>query len=165
MRASLERIYRRHRQGLYTLSLSITRCPSRAEDAVQEAFARLWKSGARPHGDPVAYVFAAVRNAAVEQVRRRRPDAAGPEPPASIYDGKSIDPAVAAANAERVEAVRDAVVQLPQAQREVLVMRIYGGLKFAQVAEATGRPLATVTTQYRRALQRLRRILDGDHEG
>ena len=165
MRASLERIYRRHRQGLYTLSLSITRCPSRAEDAVQEAFTRLWKSAVRPHGDPVAYVFAAVRNAAVEQMRRRRADAGQQEPPVSIYDGASADPAVAAAEAERIEAVRDAVAQLPRAQREVLVMRIYGGLKFAQVAEAVGRPLPTVTTQYRRALERLRGKMDPNHEG
>ena len=64
MKETLERIYWDHRQGLYTLALAITRRPERAEDAVQDAFARLWTASRRPTGDPVPYVFAAVRNAA-----------------------------------------------------------------------------------------------------
>ena len=164
MRASLERIYRRHRQGLYTLSLSITRCPSRAEDAVQEAFARLWQSGARPSGDPVAYVFAAVRNAAVDQLRHRGPEEFGPDPPVSIFDGRAADPASAAADAERAEAARRAMEALPVDQREVVVMKIYGGLTFEQIAEALGRPVSTAASRYRRALQRLREGMTEDHE-
>ena len=64
MRRSLERIYRKHRQGMYSLALSITRRPQAAEDAVQEAFVKLWRLGPAPRGDPVAYTYAAVRNAA-----------------------------------------------------------------------------------------------------
>ena len=68
----LERIYRDHRQGLFTLALSITRCPDLAEDAVQDAFTRLWRSEIEPQGDSTAYVFASVRNAALELARGRR---------------------------------------------------------------------------------------------
>src|SRR4051795_7972904 len=71
----LEDIYARHRQGLFTLALSITRCAARAEDAVHDAFVRLCRrrsvsapvngTGTASQPDPVAYVFASVRNAAV----------------------------------------------------------------------------------------------------
>ena len=164
MRASLETVYRRHRQGLFTLALSITRRPSQAEDAIQEAFARLWKTRARPQGDIVAYVFAAVRNAAIEQCRGRRPELRGQVPPVSIYDGRAVDPAAAAMDAEQMDAARRALDSLPDDQREVVVMRIYGGLKFAQIAEALGRPMPTITTRYRRALAKLQTQMRRDYE-
>ncbi len=146
------------------MALSITRRPSRAEDAIQEAFARLWKSEARPRGDAIAYVFAAVRNAAIEGMRRAGPEPMANDYPASIYDGRAVDPAAAAMKAERVETVRHAVEDLPEDQREVVVMRIYAGLKFAQIADVIGRPTPTAVTRYRRALERLRREIGQDHE-
>ena len=164
MRANLERVYRRHRQGLYTLSLSITRCPDQAEDAIQEALARLWKSPIRPRGDPVAYVFAAVRNTAIELRRRRRPEPIGPESLESIYDGRADDPATAATNAEQFETLRAAVECLGDEQREVVVMKIYGQLTFARIAEILDEPTQTVASRYRRALERLRVSLDHEHE-
>lgn len=164
MQALLERLYRRHRQGLYTLALSITRCPAQAEDVIQEAFARLWKSPAAPTGDAAAYVFAAVRNVAIEQCRSRRPDRLGQDLPASIYDGREVNPASAAMDAERVDALRRAVDGLPAEQREVVVMRVYGGLKFGRIAEALGQPVPTVISRYHRTLARLRAQMNSDHE-
>jgi len=158
----LERVYRDHRQGLYTLALSVTRCPGRAEDAVQEAFARLWSRGAAPSGDPVAYVFASVRNAAIDQVRRHPPD--HPRETVSIYNGLPTDPALNAVTEEQHRAVREAIEALPDAQRESIVMKIYGGLTFRQMAEALGEPLPTVAARYRRALEVLSRQIPGAQE-
>ena len=163
MRASLEKIYRRHRQGLYTLALSITRRPSEAEDTVQEAFARLWKSGACPQGDVVAYVFAAVRNVAVEHARHQGARLTGQDLLVSIYDGRAIDPASAAMAGELNRTARQAMDSLPDDQREVVVMRIHGGLKFVQIAEAIGCPFGTVVSRYRRALERLRVQIGAEH--
>ncbi len=154
MHEALERIYQDHRQGLYTLALAITRRPEGAEDAVHEAFARLCSRPARPDGDLVPYVYAAVRNAAIDQVRRarRRPM----ERPASIYDGPP-DPSEQVLAEETYRALRRAVEALDPADREVVVMRIYGGLGFRQIAEVLGRPLQTVASRYRRALARIAR--------
>jgi len=165
MRRRLERIYLEHRQGLFTMALAITRCPAAAEDAVQEGFARLWAAETAPRGDSVAYVFASVRNAAVDQSRRRRPTAGVEQPEAaSIYDGQEADPATAAMNGELVRRVARAVDSLPDDQRDVVVMRIYGGLTYAQIAEALGRPLPTVAGRYRLALERLRSQMGGGDE-
>ena len=153
MRQAIERIYWERRQGLYTLALAITRCPGRAEDAIQEAFARLWKTAARPGGDLVPYVFAAVRNAALDQFRRQEA-AAGVEP-ASIYNGLPADPASEIITAEEHRLVREAVESLPEDQREAVVMRIYGNLTFEEMAKALGEPLQTVASRYRRAIEKL----------
>jgi RNA polymerase sigma-70 factor (ECF subfamily) len=152
---------------LYTLALSVTGRPERAEDAVQEAFARVCRSPGALAGasDPVAYVFAAVRNAAVDQVRR--PGVTGETlvnrehlPAVSIFNGHVDGPEAAALGAERERSVAAAVEGLPDEQKEVVVLRVYGGLTFAQIAGVIEAPLATVATRYRRALQRLKRRLE-----
>ena len=119
---TIEAIYRRHRQGLYTLALSIAGRPEAAEDAVHDAVERLCRGGP-PSGDPVAYVFAAVRNAAVDT--RRRPRAVAgtvsifdlPDP---ADDGRAVDES--AGDGERDRRVADAVQQLPAEQREAVVL-------------------------------------------
>lgn len=163
MKETLERIYWDHRQGLYTLALAITRRPERAEDAVQDAFARLWTSRVRLTGDPVPYVFAAVRNAAVDEMRRKNGAAARLEA-VSIYNGLPADPSAQAVSAEEHQLVREAVEALPQGQREAVVMKIYAGLTFEQIARALGEPLQTVASRYRRALDRLGRRLKRNGE-
>jgi RNA polymerase sigma-70 factor (ECF subfamily) len=168
----LEDIYARHRQGLFTLALSITRCAARAEDAVHDAFVRLCRrrfisvpptgTEAGPGADPVAYVFASVRNAAVDLVRRAPPDRARP---ASIFAGARASHAAAAAadagalDAERRGWIARAIDALPPEQREAVILRVYAGLSFAQIAEAVDAPLQTVASRYRRGLERLRHQL------
>jgi RNA polymerase sigma-70 factor, ECF subfamily len=169
VREALEQVYGRHRQGLYTLALAITRCPAQAEDAVHDAFVRLWAARNGHAADPVAYIYAAVRNAAIDQVRgaKRRP--AGAETSAmdaaasatSIFNGLPADPAVEAVTAEEHRQVREAVDALPADDREAIVLRVYGGLSFEQMAGVLGEPLPTVASRYRRALEKLSRRLQG----
>ena len=160
MRALLESLYREHRQGFYSLALSIVRDPQAAEDAVHEAFARLCRRVVPPEGDAVAYIFAAVRNAAIDLTRRDSRPAATHE---SIFDertSKDGSPDGAAMVNERDRLLRQAVDELPDAQRQAVVMRLYAGLTFEQMAQAIGEPLSTVSTRYRRALDRLREVLE-----
>jgi RNA polymerase sigma factor (sigma-70 family) len=155
--ADLHDIYLRHRQGLFTLALSVAGSVDGAEDAVQEAFSRLCRSGVRGAGDPVAYVFACVRNAATDAVRRRRREPRR-KPPVSIF-AAGPSPDGAAAEDERRQVVSEAVERLPPELREAVILRVYAGLTFAQVADVVGAPLPTVATRYRRALERLREVL------
>jgi len=166
---TLERVYWDHRQGLYTLALSITRNTAEAEDAVQEACARLCATRARPNGKTVPYVFAAVRNAAVDLVRRRARAAVfvrGELPveswePVSIFNGLPESPEATAIDAEQHQLIREALDELPDDQREAVVMRVYGGLTFEEIAETLGEPLPTVASRYRRALERMGRAVKG----
>jgi RNA polymerase sigma-70 factor, ECF subfamily len=163
MKARLITAYLRHRQGLYTVALSITRHPSLAEDAVQEAFARVWASQAVSPRDPAAYLFAAVRNAAIDELRRRKPISIEADALVSIYDGVAADPAQDAANAEERKAVCAIVDSLPDDEREVIVMKAYSELTFAQIGEALGQPTSTVADHYHRALEKIRVRLEHKH--
>lgn len=120
---------------------------------MQEAFVRLWKSRIQPRGDLVTYTFACVRNAALEAVRRHRTPM---EFSASIFDTRQPEPAVAAIESERRDRVRAAVETLESAQQEVVVLHLYAGLTFQQIADVLGEPLQTVASRYRRALVRIK---------
>lgn len=158
-RMDLARLYDEHRQGLFSLALSVVRDRAAAEDAVHDAFARmLGREGSEDSpGDPVAYAFRAVRNAAID--RQRRASAMGRalhDAPASLFDAPPRDPLI---DEEVSQLVQDAIDNLPDAARQTLVMRVYGGLTFDQIARALDEPLGTVTTRYRRTLDKLRESL------
>jgi RNA polymerase sigma-70 factor (ECF subfamily) len=160
----LEALYKEHRQALFTLALAITRNEYRAEDAVHEAFVRMFRRDGGTMNDPAAYVFSSVRNAAIDQVRRdgRRKDKQG-----SIFDVGESDgieprddrgatgPAETVLDRERQRAVAEALERLSEPQREVIVMKVYGRLTFEQIGEALGERLSTVASRYRRGLGRL----------
>lgn len=147
---SLADLYQRHRQNLFTLALAITHSRPSAEDAVHDAFARLcrrqWTAS-----DPAAYVFAAVRNAARDLTTRRKTS----DLPLDLF---ASDPTThdAAESAELAELVRQALTDLDPAQREVLVMKLWGDLTFDQISALTGLPLQTLASRYRRALQKIK---------
>lgn len=133
-----------------------------AEDAMQAGFLKFWRTRDRAK-DEVAYLYACVRGAAMDlgrSERRRTVREAGVTPP----DCSPFEPSVE--RAERNAAIEAALADLPADQREVVVMRLWGGLTFAQIGEALGVPLPTAASRYRYALQRLQADLstEVDHD-
>lgn len=158
---NLQAIYARYRQALFTLALARTGHRERAEDAVHDAFARLCRSGWRQADDPVAYVFTAVRNAALDHARRLRPADRSPEElPDSIFDHRVVGPVDHAMKGERQRLIASAVDALGAEQRETVVLRVYGDLTFAQIAQVLRTPIQTVCSRYHRALVRLKQQLE-----
>ncbi len=162
----LETIYREHRQGLFSLALSVTGEPGLAEDAVHDAFVKLCRRSGPSPDDGVAYAHAAVRHAAIDRRRKRGPRSGDP---ASLFNGRSAspaaeatDPADHAADAETQRRLRDAIDALPGPARDVIVMRVFGQLTFEQIARALGEPLGTVTCRYQRTVARLRQQMEQD---
>jgi len=146
----------RHGPAMLLLARQIVPARADAEDVVQEAFIRFW--GARDRAtDPVAYLFACVRSAALDWRRmgtrrgRREEAAARPESPG---DASLFEPAVE--RDERRAAIEMAVAALPEAQREVLVMKVWAKLSFPQIGLALGIPADTAASRYRYALAKLR---------
>ena len=133
-------------------------CRSRAdgEDAVQDGFVRFWKSRGRAK-DETAYLFACVRTAALDLSRtgerRKRHEAA-----ANVFENAPPPPPPPPRDDLR-EAVEVALERLPGEQREVLVMKIWGGLTFAQIGEVLAIPANTAASRYRYALERLEATL------
>jgi RNA polymerase sigma factor (sigma-70 family) len=127
-----------------------------AEDVVQEAFVRFWRSRLRVT-EPAAYLYACVKRCALEWQRGRsrrlkREQAFARQESQSLFASKLEDD-------ERRVLIEDALVKLPQSQREVLVMRTWGGLSFPQIAEALAIPVETAASRHRYALARLHEAL------
>lgn len=164
MRKELENAYCLHRQSLFTLALTITGCRQLAEDAVHSAFERLCRLQTPPDGDLTSYVFVSVRNAAYDVQRhrvrtrhlRQSMFESGVCP---VQDNPTQTDDLL--TAERDEILRHAVEELCDRDREILVLKIFGGLTFDAIGEVVQQSAKTVATRYRRALQKLEEKLRG----
>jgi RNA polymerase sigma-70 factor (ECF subfamily) len=153
-------VYAVHRDQLFVAAISITGRRELAEDAIHEAFVNLCTR--RPDAaNRKAYAFQAVRNSARMIVRARR-RAGGPDGSAVLDDeiAVDVDPApMYADDSETVEWIRTALRQLPDVEREVVVLHVLAELTFQETAEVVGRPLGTVTSSYRRAIEKIRQTV------
>jgi RNA polymerase sigma-70 factor (sigma-E family) len=155
---TLEDLYRQHRTRLVRLAILLVDEAPTAEDVVQEAFTGLHRhwSGLRDEAAALGYLRTAVVNGS-RSVLRRRKTARGYVPPhqANARSAESL-----AMLTTEHQSVVVALGQLPPRQREVLVLRYYGGMSEAEIAAATGVSRGTVKSSASRALDALQRILE-----
>jgi RNA polymerase sigma-70 factor (ECF subfamily) len=151
----------RHGPALVLFAAGWTDCRADAEDAVQEAFVRFWRARQRA-AEPLPYLYACVKRAALERLRgegrrkRRELAAAMPESGGPWF----ADPVE---GEERRAAIEAALAGLPENQREVLVLKVWGDLTFSEIAPAIDVSPNTVASRYRYALARLREQLAEEH--
>ncbi|MBI2930405.1 MAG: sigma-70 family RNA polymerase sigma factor [Planctomycetes bacterium] len=147
-------LYDRYRRPLYAYALSLVRDPELAEDLLQEVCVRLMTMDAgRVQESVQALAYTAVRNLAID--RARRASVRRQTPPVSVDRAEDLH--------ERSE-VLDLLDRLPEEQREVVMLKVYGGLTLAEAAEVTQVPLATATSRYRYALEKLAQMLESSGE-
>ena len=158
-----------HLDAAYNLARWLLRSRADAEDAVQESYLRALRffDGFRG-GDSRAWLLKIVRNTCYSWVRKKRPAGAEEEFDEALHSGGASGGAsggtggdaeaklVAGAESERV---RRALGALPEAFREVLVLREIEGLSYKEIADVTGAPLGTVMSSLSRARQKLREQL------
>ena len=137
---------------------------SDAEDAVQEAFVRFWRKHETPLEEHAGLLFAAVRSVALDHIRRetrrrKREELAGSEAVPWATRPADTTPLFEAVFADTSLAVEAALGQLPIEQREVLVLKIWGELTFAQIGAALGLSPNTASSRYRYSSNALRKIL------
>jgi RNA polymerase sigma-70 factor, ECF subfamily len=158
---AFEELYHRYSRPVFGLALRRLGDRMRAEDAVQETFAAIWRSARtyRPErGAGAPWLYAVARNAIVDRSRNRS------EPPGEPPDLASSEPGPD----ERAEAsytswrVHRALEELPMNERDVIELAYYGGLSQSEVAHFLGIPLGTVKTRTRAGLGRLADLLEGD---
>ena len=147
----MRHLYDRHGPALVAYARSFVTDAAAAEDVVHQVFLRLLSSEIVTPDVPVAYVYRAVRNAALNARRNGRRDAPL-DPQRSVFNHRG-------GNMEAAITLEKALEELPEEQREVVVMRIWSGLTLEETAAATGAPLNTIASRYRYALDKLRERL------
>jgi RNA polymerase sigma-70 factor (ECF subfamily) len=156
---AFELLYRRYARSVFGLALRRLGDRMRAEDAVQDTFAAVWRSARtyRPELGPGApWLYAVARNAIVDRARNRS------EPPGELPDTASAE----LGPEERTEAayvswrVHRALEELPRSERDVIELAYWGGLSQSEVADFLNIPLGTVKTRTRSGLGRLADLLE-----
>jgi RNA polymerase sigma-70 factor (ECF subfamily) len=160
-REAFEQLYHRYVRSIYGLALRRLRERSRAEDAVQETFAAVWRSARsyKPERGPAApWLYAVARNAIVDRFRTQL-DTSGEVP--ELVSGDP-GPAEAAESSFVSWRVHRALETLPPREREVVELAYWSGMSQSEVAEYLHIPLGTVKTRTRSALARLADVLEGE---
>lgn len=158
-----ERLYERHAAGLLLYARQWFRDTTDAEDVVQDGFVRCWRAwrdGRLGEDRETAALYAHVRYAALDRLRsgQRRKHREERAAERLYGDGTSWFEC-SLGREELASAVEQVLAALPDEQREVVVMRIWGGLKHREIAESLNIPLNTAAARYRYGLAALRRNL------
>ena len=150
-----------NRTKLLNYARQQTRNEHDAEDVLQDSIARMWKLRERcPDGVPaMSFAYQTIRCRAIDvgrQLDRRsvREDISWQM--METEKGEWFEDDIVEKR-ERANLLISALRSLPKKLREVIELKIWGGLTFAQIASKVGAPLNTVTSRYRYALARLRR--------
>lgn len=165
---AFEVVYDRHGGAAYSLAYRILGDPRAAEDATQEAFLSIWRTGARYdplRGSVRNWIFGVVRNRAIDALRR----GSAKRTPKLVMDaGELIEgqPAAERTEAEAIRRetaheVRSRLDELPGEQSQVIELAYFGGFTHSQIAELLGEPIGTVKGRMRLGLDKMRQQLAG----
>ena len=170
--AARDELARRHRQPAYFLALQLLGHPDDALDVAQDAMLRFFSTLHRfDAGRPVRpWLFQIVRNRVLDLYRRRKvrkhdsiDQAADDEerPDLDLVD-TSVDLERDVAHTQLQRRLWQALGKLTHAQREILVLRDYQDLSYAEIADTLKIPIGTVMSRLHGARKRLRGVLEDD---
>ncbi|ETX29229.1 sigma-70 family RNA polymerase sigma factor [Roseivivax isoporae] len=162
-RKAFSALYDRTSAKLYGICLRVLGDRAEAEEALQEAFIRVWNRADlyRVNGfSPMTWLITLTRNIAID--RRRRSRAAKPAEALDVADtmpDTAPGPEAQAALASETERLHGCMRELPPDRAEMVRRAYLEGHTYAELSEATGVKLNTVRTWLRRALIQLRDCL------
>jgi RNA polymerase sigma-70 factor (ECF subfamily) len=147
--AEIEVLYRLHGAALLLFAAAISGDRCRAQDALHQVFLKAIENGSLSQATNIkAYLFSCVRNAVLDDAKlqeRNMPldvNSAWFRPPDRDYAAE--------------QNLRRALGDLPQDQREVIVLHVWGELTFSEIGELLGVSSNTAASRYRYALAKLR---------
>jgi RNA polymerase sigma-70 factor (ECF subfamily) len=148
--ADVRRLYEEHGPALLAYASALLRDPSAAEDVLHQVFVKLLGGRVSIDGSPAPYLFRAVRNGALNHIRGQSREV-------------ELDDAVLwlespGTSRDTVLALQSALRMLPQEQREIVVLHIWGELTFEDAAAIVGISPNTAASRYRYGLGKLREI-------
>ena len=152
-----EALYRSSAADVYAYVASLLRDRAGAEDVTALAFERAFRRRALfdvRRGSARSWLFAIARNAALDELRRRRRTGALLT---DIAD-ESAEPADEPQLAERRLLVRNGLAELDPAERELILLKFFGRLSNAELGRVLGCSETNAGTRLHRAVQRLREV-------
>jgi RNA polymerase sigma-70 factor (ECF subfamily) len=148
-----------HGKALVAYARQWTRNHTDAEDIVQDAFLRFWRTRSSVR-DPLAYLYVCIRRRACDFLQTRQRQASslneGEKPHVEIFDHCPLE------LRETKAAVERTLDRLSIEKREVLILKIWGNLTFKQISEIVSISPNTAASRYRYALDALKEQLSSE---
>ena len=144
-------LYDRHGPALPAYACSFVADAAIAEDVVHQVFVKLLQGRIAVPDAPLGYLYRAVRNAGLNLRRNGRRE--------TRLEPDSVWFAHRGGDREASLALQGALAELPEEQREVMIMRVWSGMTLEEIAGVSGVSLNTVASRYRYALGKLRERL------
>jgi len=140
---------------IYNYLLRITGSPEDSMDLSQEAFLKAYQNLARldDAGRFGPWLYRIAHNEAISHLRRRRPESGIDETVFPVDSSPRMNPV------EVSLAVESALSRLPEEQREAVVLKIYEGFKFDEIAEILECPASTIKSRVYTGLETLKGLL------
>jgi RNA polymerase sigma factor (sigma-70 family) len=155
-----EALYRAARDDVYAYVATLLRDRSAAEDVTAAAFERAYRKQRTykaARGSERAWLFGIARNAALDELRRRKRAAALAADPADV---DAAPPEDAAETALRRAAVRVALGRIEPRERELIALKFHAGLDNSEIAAVLGVSVTNAGTQLHRAMTKLREAVE-----
>ncbi|MDF1741909.1 MAG: sigma-70 family RNA polymerase sigma factor [Verrucomicrobiales bacterium] len=169
-RQSFQRIHERYRGLLYTTINKVLNDTDDSEEVLQEVMYSLWRKAnlySHGRGRPVTWLVSMARNRAIDRLRSKQrqsklKQAYASEIKVAPRQPKNTGGFEAVARRETCNAIRTAVLDLTEVQREAIEKVYFDGLTQQEIADQLGEPLGTVKARVRRGLARLRKTVSLD---
>jgi RNA polymerase sigma-70 factor (ECF subfamily) len=149
-------LYRRYNVRVYSLIFHLLKDAGAAEEVLQDTFQRLWERHAQfdgTRGVLLSWLFTVARNLALD--RRRHESHRGRIAVVPIEE-KNLERCIVLESPDLALAVREALSDLPQAQREAIELAFFDGLTHQELAERLDESLGTVKTRIRLGLGKIK---------
>lgn len=169
--AAFDVLFEKHRRGLFSYVRGMVNDTGLSEDIVQDCFLELVKNieRIRPEQGAGGWLYRVARNRAIDVLRAGKNWSGGDK---TEPDGRTVEeqadagptPRENAVARERAMNVRMALEMLPPKERDLLLLRYFGDLKFNEIARLRRRPLGTVLWQATRSLEKIRLLLTRQNE-
>lgn len=160
-RAAFARFYQRTSAKLFGVVLRILPERSMAEDAMQDAYAKIWRNAAGYdvlRGSPITWAATIARNVAIDLRRREQPAGRQRE---DDFDFDAMRDPAGGPSAEDMAALRACLDRLDPDQRALILAAYLNGESREELAERLGHPTGTIKSWLHRGLARLKGCLDG----
>lgn len=163
-RDALARVYEKYIDAMLTLAMGLLNQRAAAEDVVQDVFLSFARSAKdlRARGSLRSYLATCVLNRVRDSRRQRQRQVRRDAGLGASTEAPSPERAVILV--EQVARLNQAVAELPEEQREVVLLRLKANLKFRDIAKLQQTSINTVLGRYRYGLDRLRSLLNGEVE-
>jgi len=135
--------------------------PALAEELAQEALTTVWRKAAlysSDRGSPATWIFTIARNLRIDRIRRER----AWEPLPDEFNEQASDAPLPDDNVsrnQRVGALRAALSELPDEQRQVIELSFISGMSHSEIADHLSLPIGTIKSRMRLAYDKLRPLL------